>query len=486
MKKWVLSLVICVLSIFLPRQPNLLILGAAQTLPVKVDKEEMSISDISTLSYQYPLKINTNKRYLVDQNNQPFFMSGDAAWSLIAQLNKADVDLYLNNRQQKGFNSILVSLIEHQFATKAPANIYGDYPFSGKTFTTPNETYFSHADYVINEASKRGIIVMLAPLYLGYDCGSEGWCNEVKAATNSDMQTWGTYVGNRYKNNDNIIWVIGGDTNPVTHNVQGKVTSFVNALLLADNRHLVTAHNAPEEMAVTPWSGSSWLSINNVYTYNLTYTIAKTAYNYSPVLPFFQLEGKYENERNATQQELRSQAYWAVLSGGLGYIFGNGPLWCYSASTCPFGSGTWKTELDKQGSTSMSHAKNLFSSLPWYSFVPDWSHSVLTAGYGTWGQADYVLAAVSSNVSTLVAYVPSSRQVTLNMAKFSMNMTAKWYDPTNGAYTPISPSTIPNSGTMKFTPPSSNAAGDKDWVLVLQPSTINFNYFNRLPFVTKY
>ena len=34
-----------------------------------------------------PLKVGANKRYLVDQNNVPFLMQGDAAWSLIVALN---------------------------------------------------------------------------------------------------------------------------------------------------------------------------------------------------------------------------------------------------------------------------------------------------------------------------------------------------------------------------------------------------------------
>src|SRR4051794_4949196 len=59
----------------------------------------------------FPLKVGANKHYLVDQNNQPFFMSGDAAWSLIAQGTDADIDDYFNNRQLKGFNTVLINLL---------------------------------------------------------------------------------------------------------------------------------------------------------------------------------------------------------------------------------------------------------------------------------------------------------------------------------------------------------------------------------------
>src|SRR5262245_19144355 len=45
--------------------------------------------------YPYPLALAAGKRYIVDQNNQPFFIDGEAAWSLIANLRDEDVDLYL-------------------------------------------------------------------------------------------------------------------------------------------------------------------------------------------------------------------------------------------------------------------------------------------------------------------------------------------------------------------------------------------------------
>ena len=175
-----------------------------------------------------PLNISSNGRYLLNSNNQPVFFSGDAAWSLIAQLSKADADTYLANRQQKGVNLVLVNLIDTVFATNAPKNFYGDPPFTGATFATPNEAYFAHADYVINSAAQKGITVLLDPLYLGYACGDEGWCSEVQAASSATIQSWGQYVGNRYNNYDNIIWVIGADTDPTP--VKTKASAFVTGL----------------------------------------------------------------------------------------------------------------------------------------------------------------------------------------------------------------------------------------------------------------
>ena len=62
------------------------------------------------------LSQSPNKRYLVDQTGAPFLMQGDAAWSLIVGLSDAEEEQYLKDRRQKGFNTVLVELIEQRSA----------------------------------------------------------------------------------------------------------------------------------------------------------------------------------------------------------------------------------------------------------------------------------------------------------------------------------------------------------------------------------
>ena len=62
------------------------------------------------------LSVSANHRYLVDQNRNPFLLQGDAAWSLIVAMSNAEVEQYLSNRKAKGFNAIMVELIEHRYA----------------------------------------------------------------------------------------------------------------------------------------------------------------------------------------------------------------------------------------------------------------------------------------------------------------------------------------------------------------------------------
>jgi hypothetical protein len=410
--------------------------------------------------YAFPLKAAAGNRYLVDQNNQPFFWSGDAAWSLIAQLNMKDADLYLDNRSEKGFTVILVSLIEHKFCTNPPSNIHRELPFSGKLFTSPNEKYFAHADSVIESAARHNIVVLLAPLYLGYDCKDEGWCAEAKRASLADLHSWGQFLGTRYKKFRNIIWLIGADTDPSV--VKEKVLEMVKGIRENDKVHLFSAHNQPETMAVTPWVGETWLTVNNVYSYDsVIYRRYRAAYDLLPVMPYYQIESAYENEHNSTPQQLRSQAYWAILSGAMGHIFGNCPLWSYGSAKKFCAEADWKNEMNNSGSVSMDYLQRLFRSRSWQQLIPDFDNHLITSGYGTWGKKDHVACAGTSDGNSIIAYLPSNRIVTVNMNGIRGDM-AKcwWYNPSDGKATEIG--TYKTSGVHRFTPVSAG-----DWVLVI-------------------
>jgi hypothetical protein len=414
--------------------------------------------------YKYPLKREQGRRFLTDQDGRPFFWSGEAAWSLIAQLDTADITYYLDDRQQKGFTVLMVNLIEHRFCSNAPANIRNEPPFLENPFTSPNERYFAYADYVIRAAAGRGIAILLCPLYLGYDCGDQGWCAEVQQASLSDLHDWGQYVGRRYQNDDNIIWCIGGDTDPSP--VKAKVLACINGILDTDRTHPITAHNQPESFALSPWEGESWLGINNVYSYSKTlYRQCRKAYNYKTVMAYFMMESAYENEHGTTPQRLRSEAYWPLLSGAMGHIFGNCPIWHFGSDTGWCGLVDWKEQLNSTGSVSMEYVQKLFRSRPWHLLIPDFEHEVVTAGYGVWGNEAYSTAAITSDSTTMIAYLPDQRQVTVNMTKIS-GPQAKcwWFNPATGKVTEIG--VLPTNSSHEYMPPV-----EGDWVLVIDNST---------------
>src|SRR5262249_10242713 len=143
-------------------------------------------------------------RYLVDQKGVPFFIHGDSPWSLLVQLAKADAGRYLEDRSRKGYNAIILELIEHQYAENPPRNRAGDGPFTRPgDFSTPNEAYFAHVDWVLRKAAGEGILVLLAPCWAGAGGGGEGWSAELKANGAARCRNYGRYLGNRCRNHRN-------------------------------------------------------------------------------------------------------------------------------------------------------------------------------------------------------------------------------------------------------------------------------------------
>lgn len=425
--------------------------------------EARDTSQVADKVSVFPLQVQAGKRYLVDAEGRPFFMQGDTAWSLIAQLSREDADLYLRDRKARGFNTLLVNLIEHRFADRAPANIYGDKPFLvDGDYSSPNETYFKHADWVLRRASELGFLVLLAPSYAGYGGWSDGWYQEMVGNGKQKLRDYGRFVGRRYASLDNILWVQGGD-----YNVPDKdlVRAIADGIRETDPGALHTAHNSPETAALDYWHGEPWLAVNNVYTYGSVSTAALNQYVHGGDLPFFLMESAYENEHEADEQQVRMQAYQAILSGASGQIFGNNPMWYFDGPgiyPAPMG---WKQSLDSPGARSMTLLGNLVSSLKWWLLEPDVDGKLLVGGKGS--DKARVVSAAARDGSFALVYLPTSKEITLDLGRLSgEKIKARWRDPTSGNLLPIEGSPFA-PGRQTFRPVRLNQGGFTDWVLEL-------------------
>lgn len=405
----------------------------------------------------YPLHLESGKRYLLDAQNRPFLIQGDSPWSLISKLKREDVDFYLETRRQQGFNTVMVSLIEHKFSDNPPNNAYNTAPFTkAGDFSTPNEAYFAHAEYVIAKANEKGILVLLVPAYFGYDGGDEGWYQEVRANGTTKLRAYGQYVANRFRAYDNIIWVQGGDYDAPDKTLARAIANGIRDIDTS-GKWLQTYHGnrgtaALEYLATT---SDPWLNVNNIYTdQNTVVTEARTQYSGSS-MPFLLIEAGYDNYE-IDGAGVRAQAYQAVLSGAMGQLMGNFPVWY-------FGSG-WQSALTTTGAATLRYLPELFrsTSIAWWNLVPDSNGTVLTSSAGSGlGRA---VAARTNDGSAVLVFTPVSKTLTVDMSKLSASqVSARWFNPVTGAFTTISGSPFANTGTRSFTSPSG-----RDSVLVLQ------------------
>lgn len=430
----------------------------------------------------FPIGISADKNYLVAADGTPFSIRGDSAWSILAELSNADSTLYLDSRQAHGFNAVVSTLIEPAFSSHDPKwrNADGQLPFSNPDdFTTINDAYFTHVDWFLTEAEKRGILVILAPAYIGYGCGAEGWCTRMKTNGVAKLAQYGQYVGNRYKSFKNILWLNGGDYTPGTTGSPSEldlVNAVANAIRTAEGGvHLHAAHWSTE---VSGGEGPSvpWLDVDTTYSYTSPHLYQKTLSDRTRDAgkrPFFLLESMYENEHSATMTQLRAQMYQPMLSGGTGFMFGNFPIWgMWSPGDAAWQfdngkyPGGWRTALNGAGTVAASLAFQFFASIPWQTMAPDQNHQLLVGGYGS-GDA-FALCSADKAGTIAVTYATSGLNLQVDLSRFKGPISARWFDPAAGTYTDAATNPLTNSGMKTFTQAAPNADGSADWILLLQ------------------
>ncbi len=419
----------------------------------------------------YPLKDSANGKYLVDQNGRPFLVIGDAPQALMVNLSLSDAETYLADRAKRGYNAIWVNLLcaTYTGGRADGSTIDGIVPFTtAMDFSTPNEAYFAHCDAVLRLAAKYGLCVFLDPAETG------SFLSVMLNNGQAKCTAYGQFLGNRYKNFANIVWMSGNDFQAwSTPSNDAVVSAVALGIKATDKRHIHTVELDYDLSSSTDdpvWANI--VSLNGAYTYFPTYAEVLQDYDRQPAMPVFMEEADYEFENGADNQRLRREEYWSFLSGATGELYGNHYLW-------PFLAG-WQSYLDTPGARQLGYAKNLFVARPWYKLVPDQNHTILTSGYGTFSGGgaphsstssnDYATAAATPDGRLFMAYIPTARTVMVNLAKMSAPVTARWFDPTNATFSSAAQGVLKNTGTQTFTSPGPNSEGGTvtDWVLLLE------------------
>ncbi len=145
----------------------------------------------------YPIKKSANGRYLVDQNNMPFLMVGDAPHSLIVNLDQADAATYLYNRAANGFNALWVEALCFPYTGGRydGSLLNGTVPFTNMLaggyydLTKPNSNYFAYVDTVLTMAATNHLLVLLDP------CETGGWLATMTNNGSNSCWVYGQYPG---------------------------------------------------------------------------------------------------------------------------------------------------------------------------------------------------------------------------------------------------------------------------------------------------
>ena len=447
----------------------------------------------------YPLRASANNRYLVDQNNTPFLMVGDSPQHLITNLSQQEAAAFMANRRGYGINTLWINLL--CIFTEASCNreaktFDGIVPFLVPgDIATPNPAYFQRVDDVLRIAADHGIVVLLDPIE------TISWLDILRKNGTSKAFEFGQYLGNRYKDFPNIIWMHGNDLQSWRNAGDDAVVQAVaRGIRSVDANHIHTVElNYETSGSLEDKSWAPLIELNAAYTYFPTYAQVLTEYNRPNFKPVFLVEANYEFEGlltgDASTQNLRQQEYWAMLSGAAGQLYGSAHTWQLQKG--------WEANLDTPGVVQLSYMKNLFAARKWQDLVPDQTNTVLTAGYdafscnvgkfevrvsedrdslmarafgrirkysgiGSITSNTCATAARTSDGSLVIVYMPTIRAITVDMSKLTGTTTARWYDPTSGEYADVKESPFANEGSRQFMPSGANKSGEGDWVLVLE------------------
>src|SRR5690606_9933336 len=253
---------------------------------------------------QAQLRVSDNKRFLQTVDGKPFFWLGDTAWELFHRLTREEADLYLKNRAENGFNVIQAVVLAEFDGLRTP-NAYGELPLEDDDPTKPREAYFQHVDYIVRKAEQLGMYIGMLPTW-GDKVFKNTWGTGPEIFNVDNARSYGKWIGNRYKNQKNIIWIIGGDRTPRGEQDVAIWRAMANGIAEGVGGHdkaLMTFHpqpNALEDGGSAKWfHRDEWLDFNMFQTGHCrdldVWDRIQYTYNLTPPKPVLDGEPIYED-----------------------------------------------------------------------------------------------------------------------------------------------------------------------------------------------
>ena len=444
-------------------------------------------------------RLTVKGQYLVHENGRPFFWLGNTSWLLPERLNRDEVEYFLTREAEEGYN-----VEQIQVLNAIPTfNIYGA---MGTPTPDPSQgngseyTYWDHLDYIVDFAASKGI-------YIAMDCI---WGSQIAKLTPEKAETYGRFLGERYKDRPNIIWMIGGDI--MGDKGMESWDALARAIKAVDKGHLMTFHPRGRTTSAWWYNDREWLDFNMFQSghrrygqrngdgdYTIRDNTEEDNWRYvamslgdpqeqiagravrGPKKPVLDGEPSYEDIPQGLHDfsaprwqdcDVRRYAYWSVFAGSCGHTYGHNSIMQFMRPGLlgSFGAEKpWWEAMKDPGYKQMKHLKRLMTAVPFTEGQND--QSVIVGENGT--RYDRIIATRGRDY--LFVYNYSGRPMTIDLTKISGKKKDAWL-------------MNPADGTMQYLGEYGNeAAADfafdgaylrgSDRVLVVTDS--NANYFKK-------
>jgi len=419
------------------------------------------------------LGVSENRRYLVREDGSPFLWIGDTAWHLADTATREEIDLYLDHRAANGFSVIQATAFmgkgDDPAYRRNPANAYGQRPFHGGDepdpasprlfdWGTPDAPvdYWDHLDYVVRAARIRGLYLALLPCWGAYHVnGFYGLGGVIFDAHTA--HAYGAFLGERYRDQPHLIWVLGGDTGAdeprdkrrvYRRMAEGLVKGATGQTPSWDEAHpawdqlLMTYHPHFVQSSSHWFQRDAWLDLNTIQTFQhrtrIVEMVRQDCQLDEPAKPTILGGPAYEGYSQHSQVrtypfQVRCQAYKSFWNGAAGFTYGCAQSAAGGAGPL-FGFGPdWQRLLDLEGGRQVATTLRAFlEAHDWWAFAPCPEAVVVGVEHEC-----APCAVISGGGSELLVYFSDRTPATVRLdwsepQATNLRVEATWFDPAHG------------------------------------------------------
>lgn len=469
---------------------------------------------------------HVNPHLLETVEGKPVFLNNYTVWKLIKNATREEVvELMAICRDQK-YNMISCVLLNDDYNG---STVYGTLAFALDSLDNPDPLrpvvtagndikvsgqydYWDHVDYIIDMAGTHDMYISLHPTWGKWVSGEySGPSPDDKIIFNEEnAYQYGYWLGKRFGNKSNIIWMIGGDRSavyelkdgvhdfrPVWRAMAKGLTDGTKSVTIDEGRSghsdaLISFHPRKWALNSSEWfHEDAWLTFNSIQDtpYDQIVSVPHD-YNLKPVKPTWLFEGRYEGATSAWA--VRYQAWQTVLAGGFGSTYGS-DIWDFPPN--------WHTLTQLPGAGQMTHlytvVREIWTDEEFLDRMPDQGLIIgdqgdtkgdgMTIEDGDGGPdlgkkanatSDRITAMRGGDGKWAIIYSANGRDITLDLSRLSSGkMDVYWFNPRSGKWmvkdqkfdrqAPFLSDLKTGSNNHVFDPPSDPGPGN-DWVLILK------------------
>ena len=414
------------------------------------------------------LVVSSDGHYIETASGEPFMWISETLWYMVQRTTREDVEFLLDRlagitNPNLGGTTVVKTTIAMRLGgsyasgdLQNPINAYGHQAFNGgniPNFNSPKvvagggpdnpNDYWDYLDFIVRETKERGLYLTLTPQWS--DSYVNGRYSTNKTVDVDTARSYGEWLGNRYRNENHIIWMLGGDgwdpeikgTKHIyraqAEGILKGVTGCINCPAYNEDSPLwdevmMSYHGYGCSRASQYWDyNEKWMNLDGVYAGQ--FPVIADAYNQPNPRPVVETEGY--GYWSCTEEQIgrqRAHHYGHYLSGGKGPEYMNEYIWNFEDG--------WKEWLSISERVQITIMKSIMSSVAWHKLVPDQEIILSPNSFSDEDFLKTIIASRSSDGDLIMAFfsVFSTGSAVIDLGDIASHSCVRgtWINPIDG------------------------------------------------------